>query len=446
MAETVIQCGLQRAVLKASDLSWQHIIGPQSQDTGLWCTGNGWAGYGMVRVLHTLQKWTGSSSMTSQASQLKGWIKEILDGALLSGFNGGLLHNYLNDASWFGEISGTALLSAVAYRMAVNDPGTFSQKYIDWADTNRKALAQYQSVGSEGIFSPAVDPYNWLDRTKYTSGSPEGQAFTVYLYTAYRDCVGAGVCATPNSSVTTISQPGIGPTDILTVLHAPIIYSAGSAPTGIPCGSSQSCDANGCAGAFNGLAPFPVCTAGEAKGCQCTAMSTTCGAHQSCDLNGCAGKFNGLAPYAQCTGNFIGCECTATSNTCGAHQSCDLNGCAGKFNGIEQFAQCTGNFIGCSCTATSNTCGSPQNCDLNGCAGTFDLSNGLAYCSQNFVGCQCQATAHTCGAPQSCDLDNCAGAFAGSTPYPQCTNFFKGCQCSATAVSGTRNLILMLRC
>jgi hypothetical protein len=344
--------------------------------------------------------------MTSQASQLKGWIKEILDGALLSGFNGGLLHNYLNDASWFGEISGTALLSAVAYRMAVNDPGTFSQKYIDWADTNRKALAQYQSVGSEGIFSPAVDPYNWLDRTKYTSGSPEGQAFTVYLYTAYRDCVGAGVCATPNSSVTTISQPGIGPTDILTVLHAPIIYSAGSAPTGIPCGSSQSCDANGCAGAFNGLAPFPVCTAGEAKGCQCTAMS----------------------------------------NTCGAHQSCDLNGCAGKFNGIEQFAQCTGNFIGCSCTATSNTCGSPQNCDLNGCAGTFDLSNGLAYCSQNFVGCQCQATAHTCGAPQSCDLDNCAGAFAGSTPYPQCTNFFKGCQCSATAVSGTRNLILMLRC
>ncbi len=112
MTETVAQCGLQRAILKTSQfLNWQHIIGPQSQDTGLWSTGSGWAGYGMVRVLYTLQKWSGSSSsLTSQAGQLKSWIKEILDGALLSGFEGGLLHNYLNDAGWFGEVSGTALL------------------------------------------------------------------------------------------------------------------------------------------------------------------------------------------------------------------------------------------------------------------------------------------------------------------------------------------------
>ncbi len=44
--------------------------------------------------------------MTSQADQLKTWIKEILDGAMQSGFDNGLLHNYLNDAGWFGEISG----------------------------------------------------------------------------------------------------------------------------------------------------------------------------------------------------------------------------------------------------------------------------------------------------------------------------------------------------
>jgi rhamnogalacturonyl hydrolase YesR len=172
MVETVRQCSLQRDVLKASQfLNWQHIIGPQSQDTGLWSTGNGWASYGMVRVLHTLQKWPGSSGLTSQANQLRTWIKEILDGALLSGFDGGLLHNYLNDASWFGEISGTALLSAVAYRMAVNDPTTFPQKYIDWADTNRIALSHQQ--GGDGVVVPAVNPYNWLDRNKYFSGSPE---------------------------------------------------------------------------------------------------------------------------------------------------------------------------------------------------------------------------------------------------------------------------------
>jgi len=129
MAETVTQCGLYRDVLQTSQfLNWMHIIGPQSQDTGLWSTGNGWACYGMVRVLYTLQNWSGSSGMTSQADQLKGWIQEILDGAMLSALDNGLLLNYLNDASWFGEISGTALLSACAYRMAINDPIMFSSK------------------------------------------------------------------------------------------------------------------------------------------------------------------------------------------------------------------------------------------------------------------------------------------------------------------------------
>jgi rhamnogalacturonyl hydrolase YesR len=99
MATTVTQCGLQRDILQSGNKNWQHIIGPQAQDTGLWSTGNGWAGYGMVRVLHTLQKWSGSSSMTLQAGQLKGWIKEILDGAMQSATESGLLRNYLNDNS-----------------------------------------------------------------------------------------------------------------------------------------------------------------------------------------------------------------------------------------------------------------------------------------------------------------------------------------------------------
>lgn len=71
--------------------------------------------------------------MTSEASQLKGWIKEILDSAVASSNDNGLLPNYLDDTSWFGEVSGTSLLSAVAYRMAVNDLPNFSQ-YIGWAD------------------------------------------------------------------------------------------------------------------------------------------------------------------------------------------------------------------------------------------------------------------------------------------------------------------------
>ncbi|KAK0634131.1 hypothetical protein B0T14DRAFT_534086 [Immersiella caudata] len=206
MTTTFNQCRLQRDVLKVSwFLNWRHIIGPSgARDEGLWSTGNGWAGYGLVRVLHTMQKWPRSAGMTSEITQLKTWIKEILDGALLSGFDDGLLRNYLNDDGWFGEVAGTALLSAVAYRMAVNDPAMFPQRYITWADTNRQAIARHQR--SDGIFSPAVNPYNWHDRNKYTTGSPEAQAFAIHLYTAYRDCVLANVCTTPASpSPTTIS-------------------------------------------------------------------------------------------------------------------------------------------------------------------------------------------------------------------------------------------------
>ncbi|KAL3963047.1 hypothetical protein ACCO45_000051 [Purpureocillium lilacinum] len=416
MAETVRQCGLYRDVLKTSQkLNWRHIIGPQSQDEGLWATGNGWAGY--------------------------------------------------------------------AYRMATNDPSMFPQKYITWADTNRRNLA---GKDTNGIFSPAVNPYSWLDHTQYTSGSPEGQAFMVYLYTSYRDCVNANICAKPASSGTTISKPGIGPVETITMLNAPITFSAMPQPTGnfegcectatsTTCGPHQSCDLNGCGGKFNGLAQYAQCT-GNFEGCECTATNTTCGPHQSCDLNGCAGKFNGLTKFAQCTGNFIGCECEATKTTCGAHQSCDLNGCAGKFDGLAPFAKCTGNFQGCDqnfigcecigtghtcgdrqscdlnnckgafsgsvryaqwmpCNATPNTCGSPQSCGLNGCAGAFSLSNGKAYCTNNFVGCECAATPGTCGDPQSCDMNNCQGAFSGSEPLAQCTGFFKGCKCKATATT-----------
>ncbi|KAK9426908.1 hypothetical protein V1505DRAFT_381981 [Lipomyces doorenjongii] len=389
----------------------------------------------MTRVLYTLQKWSGSSgALGSQAGQLKSWIKEILDGAMQSGTDNGLLRNYLNDGSWSGEISGTALLSAMAYRMAVNDPGTFGRQYITWADNNRKNLASKE--GGNGIFSPAVNPYNWKDRNPYTAGSPEGQAFTVFLYTAYRDCVNAHICqAAP--SATTISKPGIGPIDILTVLNAPITFSEMPDPTGTVCGGVDSCDADGCAGQFAGDVKYPTCRAGSKKGCQCKATDNTCGPHASCDARGCAGSFSGLGNvvWAKCTGNFVGCQCLPTENTCGPRVSCDVNGCAGSFNGLGNvlYAQCTGNFKGCNCTAQADTCGPHASCDANGCAGSFNGLGNVQYaeCTGNFKGCQCTATDNTCGAHLSCDLNGCAGSFngLGNVPLAKCTGNFKGCDC-----------------
>ncbi|EGY13387.1 uncharacterized protein VDAG_00069 [Verticillium dahliae VdLs.17] len=429
MAETVRQCGLYRDVLQPSGtLNWRHIVGPMSPDHGLWSTGNGWAGYGMVRVLHTLQKWPRSASMSWQAQQLKTWIKEIVDGAMLSGFDGGLLRNYLNDNSWFGEISGTAMLSAVAYRMAVNDRAMFPQRYITWADTNRKALSVRQ--GRDGVFVPAVNPYAWLDRKPYYDGSSEGQAFAVHLYTAYRDCVNAKVCAEPPSSAATVSKQGLGPRNIVTILTSPVTFTAIPDPTGTVCAAPQSCDDSDCNGAFDGLSKFPTCT-GNFEGCECTVTPEICGPHQPCDRNGCAGAFNGLAKYPTCTGNFEGCEFTA--EICGPHQPCDRNGCAGAFDGLAKYPKCSGNFEGCECTVTPEICGPRQPCNRNGCEGTFNWYQPYAQCSNNFKGCECSPTPETCGPPQPCDRNNCDGTFWGNVPSQQCNNFFNGCVCQATS-------------
>ncbi|CEJ82139.1 hypothetical protein VHEMI02224 [[Torrubiella] hemipterigena] len=437
MRETVRQCGLHRDILKANNnLNWRHIVGPQSQDLGLWSSGNAWAAWGMTRVLHTLQKWPASSTvLQSQAGQLKGWIKEILDGAMRSGTDNGLLRNYLGDGSYFGEVSGSALLSAVAYRMAVNDPGMFGKSYVDWADTIRNSLKTKQ--GPDGIFAPAANPYDWHSHTPYTAGSPEGQAFVVLLYTAYRDCVSSYVCQAPPTS--TISKPGIGPIDVISGLYAPITYRAMPTSTGTICDPVGSCDADGCKGAFSGVAKYPVCTAGTKKGCRCLVTKDTCGARQSCNANDCDGSFNGLGnvAYPKCTGNFLGCECLPEEDTCGPLQPCDQNGCAGSFNslGNVDYPRCIANFKGCRCLPSANTCGPRQPCDQNGCTGSFNGLGNVKYakCTGNFKGCECQSTVNTCGPRGSCTQNGCNGSFngLGNVKFAKCTGNFQGCDCIA---------------
>ncbi|KAJ6627444.1 hypothetical protein B0H10DRAFT_1941186 [Mycena sp. CBHHK59/15] len=198
--EAYVQCGLYRQILGPAGGLWEHIIGPQSQDTGLWSTGNGWAAMGMARVLATVMKapvaarasWRGTA-----IGDLTTWIQEILDGAIASPADGGLLRNYLDDTSGdghgYGEISGTNMLAAVAYRMVILRPSVFGAKYIAWADGVRSVMAQH--ITSTGIATPAVNPLNWGDTTPFTSGSPEGNNFVVLMYAAWRDCVLLNACS-----------------------------------------------------------------------------------------------------------------------------------------------------------------------------------------------------------------------------------------------------------
>lgn len=196
LQETVRQCDLYRELLQNTagpNRYWRHIEDQSNssmQDNGIWSTGNAWASAGMTRVLATLTHWSGSKHLTAERDQLVLWIQQIIDGArnVPRDPSSNLLRNYLNNETWFGEVSGTALMASVVYRMAILAPETFTaDPYVAWADESRTAIAAH--VTSNGTLSPAINPLNWFDLTPFTSGSPEGQSFGTLLYTAYRDYV-----------------------------------------------------------------------------------------------------------------------------------------------------------------------------------------------------------------------------------------------------------------
>lgn len=188
LKEAARQCEKYDEVLKSEKEVWKHIIGPQSQDANLWSTGNAWGVAGIARVIATLRKSRWDAETKEEQKALVALVKKIVDGAIkLDVDKSGLLRNYLDDASWFGEVSGTALIAATVWRMAVLEPGVFGGKaYMDWAG-RKKAEIDRRIDEKTGIVAPAVNPLNWNDRKEFVTGSPEGQAFVVLLYAAWRD-------------------------------------------------------------------------------------------------------------------------------------------------------------------------------------------------------------------------------------------------------------------
>ena len=149
----------------------------------------------MVRVRATISGWRPSNeTMSEELSQLDSWIGEILDGAIRTDDDeSGLLRNYLGDEGWFGETSGTALLAAVAYRMAVLNPTMFAQpKYVEWADRKRQGVLAL--VDENGYAFPAANPLKH-DSKEPVKESAEGVSFLLMLGSAWRDCVCARACA-----------------------------------------------------------------------------------------------------------------------------------------------------------------------------------------------------------------------------------------------------------
>jgi rhamnogalacturonyl hydrolase YesR len=76
------QCEVYRETLYDADVSlWRHIALGSSQLNQHWGTGNGWAAYGMTRVLATIMAVPEAHELQSEQEDLRNWIKEIIVGA-----------------------------------------------------------------------------------------------------------------------------------------------------------------------------------------------------------------------------------------------------------------------------------------------------------------------------------------------------------------------------
>ncbi|KAF2171069.1 hypothetical protein M409DRAFT_64039 [Zasmidium cellare ATCC 36951] len=196
--EAVRQIALYRDVLRISAGRtkglWRHVVGStEDADEGAWSTGNAWVAYGMARVRATITAWpTSNAALSKEKNDLDTWIAEILSGAVITDDDSsGLLRNYLGDSTWSGETSGTALLAAAAYRMALLRPEIFAKDtYLDWMHRKRRAVIQ--RVDNQGIVRPAVNPLKPKSKTPFTGVSPEGESFLLLLSTAWRDCKDTG--------------------------------------------------------------------------------------------------------------------------------------------------------------------------------------------------------------------------------------------------------------
>ena len=197
--EAVGQVGLYRDVLVVREGRrrglWRHVVGPSDKrDSGAWSTGNGWAAYGMLRVRATVAGWeTSRGVMAKEIAALDSYVLEILDAVVRTDDDeSGLLRNYLGDKQWWGEVSGTALLAASAYRMVMYmDESPERTKLLQWAHKKRRAVVAHVH---DGLPSPVVNPYAHNQELPHEGGTPEGEAFLLIMGAAWRDCICAGVC------------------------------------------------------------------------------------------------------------------------------------------------------------------------------------------------------------------------------------------------------------
>lgn len=166
----------------------EHVPGERIEDEpGLWSTSNGWAAMGMTRVVATIRNSQFNTGFEGEQWALIEIIERIVRRACQRDKDEfGLLRNYLDDETSWGEVAGTSLLAAAVLRMALIEPRTFYEGFTAWAVTKMTAVEDCIDRRT-GVVAPVANALNESQKTPLDDVSPEAQASVVLLQAAWRD-------------------------------------------------------------------------------------------------------------------------------------------------------------------------------------------------------------------------------------------------------------------
>lgn len=157
-----------------------HIVWGSWEDRAPWATGQAWALGGILRVYQTIAKSTRREELSWALADLLAWAEELVGATWAYQKADGSLFNYLNRDDSFMDMSSTAFMAALTYRLAVITDAT---QYIPNAD--RAFALVKNSIADDGRLMNVVNPYNFSQH--YDDVSPEGQAMVLMCQAAYRD-------------------------------------------------------------------------------------------------------------------------------------------------------------------------------------------------------------------------------------------------------------------
>ncbi|KAH9813859.1 hypothetical protein DFH28DRAFT_325797 [Melampsora americana] len=170
--------------------TWYHILLGSFEDKTLWSTGNGWVTAGCMRMwatLNLIQDPEVKAQAKGWQDDLIEWTIEIIVGAYaFQSPNTFLLPDRYTKPDTFDEVSGTALIAASAYRLAVARPDMIHRLPLDKINCARNAIILNNINHQNGTVSPVINPLDWSLKALPGVVSPEGQAFVLFMDLAWQ--------------------------------------------------------------------------------------------------------------------------------------------------------------------------------------------------------------------------------------------------------------------